>query len=136
MSINDKMEKFKNNGEKIINGFVYTIVTSINVIGNLTSPFYNGGIERKFNLDINITDTGLTMDDFDSAYSSIIQELSDIKYKLIGESGNDIISNCGGFTVDISNSTLFITAFFTIGLYIPLPNLSKIYPASKSYPPG
>ena len=95
----NKMEKFKYSVEKIINGFVYTTVTSINVIGNLTSPFYNMEIERKFNLDLNITDTGLTMDDFDSDYSSIIQDLSDIKYKLIGESGNDIISKFSSDTI-------------------------------------
>ena len=93
------MEKVKYSVEKIINGFVYTTIISINLIGNLTSPFYNREIERKFNLDLDITDTGLTMDDFDSAYSSIIQDLSDIKYKLIGESGNDIISKFSSDTI-------------------------------------
>ena len=70
----------------------YSVVTVINTVGNLTSPFYNWDTERKFDLNSNITDTGLTMDDFDSEYSNISQELSKIKKNLIGQLGNDQVS--------------------------------------------
>ena len=93
------MEKIWYVIEKSKSASVYTIVTSINLIGNLTSPLYNGDIERKFDKNDDITNIGLTMDDFDSDYSNIIQELSYIKKDLIGEPSNDIISKFASETI-------------------------------------
>ena len=80
------------------NAINYSAVTVINTLGNITSPIYNFETDRKFDINSNITDTGLTMDDFDTDYSHISQELSKIKKKLIGELGSDKFSK---FTLDV-----------------------------------